>query len=135
MAIKCSKTFGATYFSTITRPIETVIVNGQEFYYIYEYDKQAKLDKLINKKIPNAEHTIRQFYTLLIFLIERGNKLGKRGAWKAEKVKRWIMRQLKRKVKYPKQFEDFIDAIELTDKEAMISFLAGDLFKCEELLL
>ena len=103
-AKKSAESFGLKYFSVIQKPIEKKIISDREFYYIYEYKDQKAVYKLMNKKIPNAEQKIRQFYVTIIHLIERGNKLGKKGAWKVEKVRRWIYKQLKKKVKNPKEY-------------------------------
>ena len=127
----CSKNFAIQYFGALQKPIETKVVSDKEFYYVYEYDKPSKRDRIINKKIPKAEMSIRNFYTIIIHLVERGNKIAKKGAWKIERTKRWIMKQLRRKVKNPKGFEDFIDAVELTDKKQMMIFLSKPLFDYE----
>ena len=128
-AEKCSKGFGMQYFSALNKPIKTMITSGERFYYVYEYEKQKDMEKVIKKKIPNAERSIRNFYLIIIRLKEKGNKMAKKGAWKVEKTRRWILRQLRKKVENPKKFEDFIDVLDLSDKDYMMRFLARPLFE------
>ena len=128
-AKKCSKGFGMQYFSSMKKPIKTALVSDSEFYYIYEYEKEKDMLKLINIKIPKAEKNIRAFYITLIHLKERANSLAKKGAWKVEKAKRWIMKQLRKKVKNPKEYDDFVDAMDLSDKDYMMEFLSKPLFE------
>jgi len=123
-----SKSFGMKYFHAMQKPIETKIVNKSQFYYIYSYEKEKDMMKVINKKIPKAEQSIRNFYIIVIKLVEKGNKIGKQGAWTIERTKRWILKQFKRKGGNPKEMKDFIDAINLEDKEEMEMFLSGKLF-------
>jgi len=127
-AEKSSKSFGVKYFMVKKNPIETVVVNDHKFYYVYDLTEQEH-KKLIDKKIPKAETTIRMFYFTIINLSERANKLAKKGALKVEKVKSWILKRLKKKGYDEKKLDDFIDAIDLSDKDEILKFLANDLFK------
>lgn len=127
-AQKALKSFGR-YFS-LKKPKEAKVTKPTEFYLLYECKTDKEVKKLI-KKCPKAEFTIRQFYTILLSLMGRANKLSKRGAWKLEKTKRWIMKQLGKKVRNPKEYADFIDGVDISDEDYMRKFLLKELVKYE----
>lgn len=128
-----SKSFGMKYLDVLNKPVETKIINSSKFYYIYEYEDQKKVDKIINKKIPKAEQTIRAFYINIIGIVKRANNLGKKGAWHVDRVRRWILKRFKQKGGEPKDIEEFLDAVNLTDEQEMLEFLSGPLFEYEVL--
>lgn len=125
------KRFGKS-MSLVKKPVKKKLINNESFYYIYEVNEK-EFNNFIKKKIPKAKHAIRAFYTTIISLANRANKLAKKGAWKVERARRWIMKQLKKKVKDPKEYEDFVNAIDLSDEDFMKDFLAQDLIKWEVL--
>lgn len=125
-----SKGFGMKLFSGLNRPKETVIVSDREFYYIYDFEDEKKFKKFCNK-IPKAEQKIRMFYTVLFHVIGRANKMGKKGAWKLEKIRRWILKRLVKKGYDKKTMDDFIDGINIEDEKEMREFLGGELFRCD----
>lgn len=120
-------------FSKIKKPIKEKVQNSTTVYFIYEYKNQREVDKVINKTVPKIEFTIRTFYNTIIHLCDRANKLSKKGAWKLEKARRWILNRLAKKGYDKKQYEDMIDGIDLEDKDIMIAFLAQDLITVEML--
>lgn len=130
-AEKAAESFGMRYFSALKKPIETKIIDKGTFYYIYEYEKEKDMYKIIQGKIPKAEATIRKFYLIVIGLVKRANKMGKKGAWTIEKTRRWILRQFSKKGGDSKEMENFIDAIELEDLDLMMKFLTEELFTYE----
>jgi len=124
------------YFSVLKRPIDSKIIGDNKFFYVYEYETQKEVDKVINHKIPKAEMAIRSFYSTIMALVDRANKLGKKGAWNVLKMKRWIMRRLIKKYQDKetvKGFEDFLDAIDMSDKKEMMDFLTKPLIEHEVL--
>lgn len=127
---KASNSFGIKYFDVFHKPMETKIISESEFYYIYEYEKEKDMHKII-AKIPKAEASVRNFYFIIIPLVERARKLSDKLSWPIEKARRWIMRQLNKKCHDPKEMEEFIREVDLNGKEEMLLFLAGDLFKYE----
>lgn len=132
-AAKSSQSFGLRYLSLMNKPIETAVLSDSEFYYIYDLKEKAA-HKMMNDKIPSAEWKIRKFYTTLMGVIGRANKLGKRGAWGLEKIRRRIISELHRKTQEDeKTIEDMIDAIKIDDLDYMLDFLSKPLFKVEEL--
>ena len=130
-AEKASKNFGMRFLSMVKKPIETVLVSDSEFYYIYEYKKEKDMLKVLNKKIPKGAENIRGTYMLIIHLVDKGNKMAKKGAWGVERVRRWIFKQLRKKVANPREFEDFIDAIDMSDRDEIMQFLVSDIISGE----
>lgn len=130
-AEKASKSFGIKHFEYLKQPLETKIVSDSEFYYIYEYENIKDYNTLIDKKIPKAEMSIRKFYTMLIYLVERANKIAIKKAWQIEKAKGWLMRMLHKNGFNEREMSDFIDAINLEDKDEIIALLSKPLFNVE----
>ena len=126
-AEKASKSFGMRYFDLLNKPLETKIVSDTEFYYVYEYKKEKTMENMINKKIPAGIQKIRGIYLLIIHLVDKGNKLGKKGAWTVERVRRWMLKRLNKQVKNPRELEDFVDAIDIKDKNEIMELLAKDM--------
>ena len=131
-AKKAIKTF-RLWFSKIQKPREEKVIDKNSFYLIYDFNKKAKLEHMINKSIPKAEMKIRSFYITLIHVVKKGNKLAKKGAWAVEKTKRWMIKRLGKTYANPKQFADFVDAISLEDEAQMMDFLSKDLINYEVL--
>ena len=127
------KTFGMKHFDVLHKPVETVLVSDTEFYYIYEYDKYKHVYKLQTQKIPAAQTAVRQFYTTLIHVVKRANKIGKEGAWHIEKIRRYILKMLGKKFKDTEENIEkmFRDSITLDDEAEIQEFLKGELFKFE----
>lgn len=130
-ADSCIKTFG-NYFHLFQKPIKTEKVAHNEFYYVYEYEKEKERYKVVYDKIPKAEETIRNFYSILIHLLSRGKKLQAKSGWALDKAKRWIMGQLKKKVKDTKDMDELLESTTLDDRQEMVEFLSQPLFEYEE---
>jgi len=120
------KSFIAT-FSLIDKPIETKLVNEQKYYLIYNVKNQNVMDDIIYRKIPKCKRVIKDTYTNIIWIVERGNEVGKKFQWNVDKIKRYMIRQLDKKFESSEtSWKDFVDTLELTDKEDIKKFLAAD---------
>ena len=118
------------YFSLGNKPIETKIVSDEELYYIYIL-KDDKEFYVMKKGIWKAEKKIRGFYLIIMHLTKRANKIAKKGAWRIDKARRWIMKQLSKKNVKTREMEDFINAIEFGDEEMMTEFLKKEIISYE----
>lgn len=120
------KSFIAT-FSLINRPIETKIVDPENYYLIYNVSKPKEMEDIIYKKIPKCKRVIKDTYTNIIWIVDRGNEVGKKFQWNADKIKRHMIRMLDKKFESSEtSWKDFVDTLELTDKEDILKFLAAD---------
>lgn len=126
----CIKSF-QRYFSLTNKPKQSIKESEESFHYIYAFKTEKEKWK-VTKKLPKAENKIRSFYTTIIYFCNRANKLSKKGAWKIEKTRRWILKQMRKKNISEKQMEDFINVIEMDDIEDMKKFLMGDLITWED---
>lgn len=131
-AIAAAKSF-KKMFSMIKKPVEEVITSSESVYFIYEYARQKDVDRVINRKVPKIEQTIRTYYIIIIKIVERSNKLAKKGAWKLERTRRWILNRLVKKGYDKKEMEDFVDGVNLDDKDYMMKFLGQELISVEVL--
>lgn len=129
---KAAKNF-KRMFSVVHKPYKYKVVNKTTFYFLYSFKTEKQRYVAINKKIPKVTDRIRGFYIVVISLVERGNKLAKKGAWSVEKARRWILNRLGKKGYNKKEMEDFIDGINLEDKEEMQQFLNQEIVKGEVL--
>ena len=131
-AEKSSKSFAMRHFDSLNTPVETKVVSDSEFYYIYEYDKIAKMERAMNKKVPKAVSTIRSFYLIVIHATRKANKLGKQGAWALERTKRFILKTIRKKMKdKERELDDFIDGINMEDEEEILALLSGPVIEYE----
>ena len=130
----CSKSFGMKYFDLMNKPVETKILSDEKFEYIFSFDSAKKRYKMMEKKIPMAETKIRNYYTIIMYFFDRGEKIAKKAQWTVDKIKRWIMKQLRRKYGdiQARDMQEYIDNADLSDKEIMLLFLAEPIFSTEE---
>jgi len=120
------------WFSWFRKPIKGEIIDDGSFYLMYELKNDNEIASF-KKKIWKAEKRIRQFYLVLMHLAKRANKLSKKGAWKIEKARAWIMKQLVKKNVNPRQMDDFINALEFGDEDMMTEFLKQEIIIYEVL--
>lgn len=119
-------------FPTFKKPIEEKVINDHEFYWIYEFDKEKQM-QLFQKKTILAEIGIKKFYRVIMGAGSRANKIGKKLKWGTEKMTRWALRRINKRLKKENKdsINDFKDIINMEDEEAMREFLTKDLIVCE----
>ena len=117
-------------FPTLKKPIKEKLVNDSKFYYTYEFDNETKAVKFA-RKVMMAQVTIRQFYNLLMGTSNRANKLGKKFKWGVDKMSRWALKRINKKLGKGKEIDDFKDIINMEDEVEMRAFLEKDIIQAE----
>jgi len=106
-AEKCMKEW-KKQFPTFKKPIKSEIVNPQEFYWIYEFDKEKDM-LFFNKKVLLAEGGIKKVYRFMLKFFKRANKLLNKSVWTTKKVKRWLINRWDKVMAGNKEEKDKID--------------------------
>jgi len=120
---------------------EQKILSDHEFYFKYT----PKTEKEYNKVIKNAakcEVTIKKFYSLLIRILSRCNKLANKSSWGLKKARNWVIKRLKKLYgddkdnKFVKDIEnqsdeEFKQMLNIEDIKDMQELLKKDLIKIE----
>lgn len=109
------------------------IVSDKKFWFTYTPKNQKEYDKvLINSSKANV--TIKKFYSVLISILTRLNKLANKSKWGLQKMKRWLVKRLIKLYKNDKE-NDFVKDIEnQSDEEFKKMIKVEDIEEMQELM-